>query len=568
MQAAQGSAATKQSLSDLEEDRRAAERLAAEIEMEGVPLHKRFDLIIAKHYSGPSFTLPGGEVEVAQQLAAARLLALVAEYIPKSGPGSVSAALSVSDQVKTLMRRVVQAGGANGGASDKARLFIGDVKGFHEASEALKGVPIFPMEHETIEAMSLRLKAESTVAESWKRIEKSCRLLLDIGLPVNVQPQLLLERPERKQAGTSARKMPPPMFIQLLENTAMAAPQESNGMGVCPHTDYVRHQLLRMKHLGRGGQYHRSRFVNAEELGSLNITPIKDTFVTVADKDKLGRLDVTHVIPYEPWSVSLEEMPDANWWVRPFVAFYSGVGFMHIDYKAAPHASHLSGQRANAAHPVTHASEWVMENGEFKCCAKAKAIRAETDVRSMWSGLSIQELRDAKLSGTHVERHMVDVLKNPNWPAEEADVMGDWTPPKDPGQPAPPAGARRKSSRSAYTPNSTVKQQVEARLRFARMLQTAFKHYRDTVGRVTWETTWDDLLPVSPPECLKRFYGPKSADEAPLVTAASYGAPMSPVPFHRPVVPRGAGHMGVGRARKAPAVRAPFQPKPKRQRRA
>ena len=161
-------------------------------------------------------------------------------------------------------------------------------------------------------------------------------------------------------------------------------------------------------------------------------------------------------------------------------------------------------------------------------CAKSKAVQAETDVRANYTGKSIDELKELNLSGTHVERHMVDVLANCRWPGGQADVLGDWA--QTAGAPA--SRPARKSSRSVYQPNASMKEQVEARLRFARMLQTAFAYYQDNVGPVTWETTWDDLLPLEPPECLVKYYGTQSASEAPMITAEM----ITPkIPFKKPV---------------------------------
>jgi hypothetical protein len=102
------------------------------------------------------------------------------------------------------------------------------------------------------------------------------------------------------------------------------------------------------------------------------------------------------------------------------------------------------------------------------------------------------------LTGTYVSRHLAPR-------AAQADILGDWA--TQSGASADPAKrvAPRRSARDAYTPNSTLKEQVEARTRFARMMQAAFENFG--IDNVVETTTWPELFPNSPPPALAAFYG-------------------------------------------------------------
>ena len=121
------------------------------------------------------------------------------------------------------------------------------------------------------------------------------------------------------------------------------------------------------------------------------------------------------------------------------------------------------------------------------------------------SGKSAAELQAAGLTGTHVSRHLAEVVAWAHWGdtakgAAQADVLGDWA--IQSGASADPAkqSAARRSARDSYTPNSTLKERVEARTRFARMMQAVFENFG--IGNVVETTTWPELFPDDPPLAL------------------------------------------------------------------
>ena len=95
--------------------------------------------------------------------------------------------------------------------------------------------------------------------------------------------------------------------------------------------------------------------------------------------------------------------------------------------------------------------------------------------------------------------------------------------------------------------HATVKEQIEARTYFAKMMQVAFTEYRSLGRIVSWETRWEDLFPPDPPAALKRFYGePTGYDIAELSKELDVK-----VNFLPPLAPR-----------KAPTVRTRAPPEP------
>ena len=100
-------------------------------------------------------------------------------------------------------------------------------------------------------------------------------------------------------------------------------------------------------------------------------------------------------------------------------------------------------------------------------------------------------------------------------------MTGDWALSKGGAPKGRVAGGR--SARVAYHPNFTLKEQLNARVRYVRMMQAAFRLYQKDGRRVTWNTTWSDLLPDVPPPGLAEFYGPRSVDYCPEIdTSAAF----------------------------------------------
>ena len=276
-----------------------------------------------------------------------------------------------------------------------------------------------------------------------------------------------------------------------------------SGFSEWPYGDYVRHECVRMRLMARGEGYASSRFLSVAEktpasASVINQGSLDGVSVIVCAEDKGRRKDVLYFLP----EMSLV-FPGQCSWQGSFAEAYAGLGYMYQDWaKDGPDAATVLGNGAVWA--------YLADGVTPKPAARTKAFASAAQVAESISGKSAAELQAAGLTGTHVSRHLAEVVAWAHWGdtakgAAQADVLGDWA--TQSGASADPAkhSAARRSARDSYTPNSTLKEQVEARTRFARMMQAAFENFG--TGNVVATTTWPELFPDDPPPALAEFYG-------------------------------------------------------------
>ena len=272
--------------------------------------------------------------------------------------------------------------------------------------------------------------------------------------------------------------------------------------------------------------------------------------VLVCQQDKGRREAVLTFLPLLGWT---RDMNHSTSWFCPFTQAYAEHGHMYSDFQ-----NRAGG--ASSRSVITEASRWLtMADGEQRVrmpAAGPKAAKAVEASLSMSIGKDRDWLQERRLSGTHSERHVQAVVTaKAGWPDGpkgqiHADALGDWAPP--PGS-QPTGRGKPKGSRALYVPNSSLKTQMEARARFAYLMQAAFSLW-DIDGTdaskpsLTWETTWDDVIPKVPPAALRPFYGeptdelyPELSDEAALVG----------VTFSEPLPPRRQGATATRKRRRA-----------------
>jgi hypothetical protein len=104
------------------------------------------------------------------------------------------------------------------------------------------------------------------------------------------------------------------------------------------------------------------------------------------------------------------------------------------------------------------------------------------------------------------------------WPEAETSVLGDWTAPDASGG---AAAKKRKGKKDA--PKSTAgwyadKASKSTQLRVRRRFMAATRAFIERAGgfdALTYETSWADVIPSSPPPAeLAQFYGTIGAFEA------------------------------------------------------
>ena len=304
----------------------------------------------------------------------------------------------------------------------------------------------------------------------------------------------------------------------MREGWARNSPTEANGMSVIPSADYVRQGVVRMRGNFRGGNYEKTRFVTKEEKEGLGIAALEGVSILCCYLDKANRADVLFFIPEMPWTYE-----GTCEWQADLALAYGRIGFQYVDFEPF----HIPGQPFGKSiccpqHRMT--VETAEGFGTYRYCAPKKAAQAEIDARAMACGFKDDHAKfeamghltaypDRKIGPT--------VTKLARWSGDLgekfANIIGDWADPADEGvQPKKKKVAPSTSSRSNYMTNATVKEQIEARTYFARMMQVAFREYKAKLAalpeprEIEWSDTWEDLFPPDPPAALLRFYGEPS----------------------------------------------------------
>ena len=226
------------------------------------------------------------------------------------------------------------------------------------------------------------------------------------------------------------------------------------------------------------------------------------------------------------WGVSLCR------WMPRHAAHWSRRGFMCGDFIArdgneGPAKSGQPDIRLPCKY-VYEKDEHGQETDRLRYCESSKAKKAMEAADQNSSGFTKEQLQELNLSGTHGDRKLIaTVVELTLWHTTEIGLvychaLGTWKNPADVPQGSarqPPeilasTGQPRRgrkpsakaSARESYNTSATMFYQVQARTKFARMMQTAFRLYGEK--NITWETTWLDLFPADPPAELKRYYGP------------------------------------------------------------
>ena len=488
---------------------------------------------------------PALESEAQAQVAAWRLFQVIAPEVVRRGLGfsRVSTNLDPESRAKYVVESLIMPIGGKGGAgSDKARLFLDEYQAALDA--AGDTAPMFPLKTVEVQAMVAKFVDADKVTRL-SGVKKACTVLRTVGCDVGADLESLVfpatAKPGRKGPG---RTCPPPMWVMLDEGWALHAPREINGAAACPHGDYVSNSVLRRRLGDRGAQYAKSRWAKKDEVcfRVKGLDPSKYG-VLIGSEDKGRRLDSVHVVPLE----SLVR-PGPCPWAAIFIASRAALGYMHVDFETdMRHPEHIDPKLAAViSSPCVNVTDTSNPSG-YKFCPTRKALLAETEARSMSSGLSIDDMKTWGLTGTHPDRHIApEVTARAGWPQKAADCIGDWATPKDGTQRDKSLSTHipTSSARKGYQPNASLKDQLNARIRYARLLQTAFALY-EAKQAVTWETTWQDLLPVPPPPELAPFYGAQTDDLCPEVdpSAAFTGVTFGPetkkarVPRTKPVAP-------------------------------
>ena len=469
----------------------------------------------------PEAANPAELTAQAARLAACRLLVAVAGELSYVGFAlSRFRPASPDERVVMMLDRIMAIGGKTGAAADDARKFL--------AAMTLAYAPqrVFPLQTEDLREVIKAWRADpKEPASTAGRVGAACKFLAEVGCRAAVDASALALPPvalphTTRAASSAARACPPPKWVVLDETWAdiyVESADDAGGFSVYPRDDYIRMNVLRRRAGGRGADWWESRFLSAAELAAQPIAGLKDVSVIVTDQGKMRRKDYLTFLPNHSL-IADPEAPSCAW-VQPFVEAFSHVGFNFIDFKARPDSDGAVARSAAITDRVAYVPKGSsfadsvpgVTVGGWRPCAKKKALEAEAACVAFTTGLAPGRLAEVNLSGTHADRHIAaEVTSLAKWPSRQADITGDWRSPSDGSDASAAASkgkavAKQSTRESTYSPNASMKDQIEARTRYARMMQTAFKVYG--LQNVTWETTWFDLFPDVPPPALEPFYG-------------------------------------------------------------
>jgi hypothetical protein len=458
-----------------------------------------------------------------ERKAALQLAVLIASELEHVGVcQSKTLPLSTMERAEAILSRIMKKGGSGAAAATTAaRLFLQECRSVQKArGVAAACVPLFPMGTEDVAVFIKIWEGEvPPIKAKTERIAVAVRLLEEVGCRVKVSMDTLASAPVRRPAGSSGpgttRVCPPPFSVYLRDGWAALSPTDPGGLSVIPSADYVRAGCVRMRGNFRGGNYEKCRFITREEKKALGIAALEGVSVICCYLDKCNRADVLFYIPEMPWSM---EGPCS--WQTDFAYAYGQVGFMYIDFEPIEIMGQPSG--ASICCPQRRLTIETLEgHGSMRYCDPKKAAKAEVEARAMACGFKDDHATFEAMgfSTAYPDRKIGPTCtKLARWsgPLGEkfANIIGDWADPKESGDARSKKKAKPSAgSRANYMVNATVKEQIEARTYFARMMQVAFKCYLaklaqlDVPRDMNWNDTWEDLFPPDPPAELEPFYG-------------------------------------------------------------
>jgi hypothetical protein len=493
----------------------------------------------------------GEEVEFKARKAALRLLIMVGGEIQLMGVGaSRHSNPTLRARADALVTEVMAQGGKTGAKTDGTSRFLADLSRWISAMDVDRGMSsavkteqeaialarerVFPVTSEDVRAFVAWLRAQDQIVQAQlDRIDASCALLAALGCRVKVEPGLAAGAPIRTaalgggtQARPNAREPTPPLAIVLLEGWVFNAVREPHGGCVCPHSDYVTQEANRFWSGQRFGDFHDSRFLTRTEVsaaasGLPNGLPA-DIVVSVCKEDKHRRVDVLTFVPAGAWTLHNDlawRTTDAHGVgvIVKFAAYYAVRRHMHTDY-----VDRTTRQARGAV--INEPCSWLIDGTgptrRYRAAADSRARKAVGIMFSQATGIPPSELAATNLSGTHKDRHVPAVVAElAGWTksdegTRQADILGDWTTP----------GGKKASRRTSYIPNSSLKEQVEARTRYLRLMQAAFARFNvdkkpeSDKPDITDRTTWRDLTPEDPPNAeMAPYYGKPVREERPDV---------------------------------------------------
>ena len=394
---------------------------------------------------------------------------------------------------EAAIRMLVNTGGKASDTLKYIRLFITDYREFRQVGAK---VSVFPIE--SADALACRdwLRREGR-PHAADRVPLAMKTASELSIPVTFVERSFVERRGAKEKRSQrAREAPPPLFVTRL---AAAACEPAPGTSP-PLVQKHREMYVDMVGASRGGGFHNSYLIPPSP--GVADRP-EGAFHLVCREDKLGREDVHQWVPM----TDVRSGEPLGPWASEFVAARErgDKGFLISDWADA------SSKEKN----VTQSLAVAMRGGKLVYAPKRRALASFTDAMPSAVGMTLEELRERRLTGTHLYRHLAgEVTEEIEWPEEEANVVGDWTDAKRDeaggfSDPAPKPKRRSGTRKRYYAPNASRGKQIRVRTRFFGAIAAGLARFG--IANLTDATSWADIFPKPPPAELMPFYGPAGA---------------------------------------------------------
>ena len=428
---------------------------------------------------------------------------------------------AVRDPAGILIDRLANLGGKTGPKCDQLRLFLGEWAEFR----ALVNMPgeVFPIVAVDAEMMMKWLLGElpdlpidAKRAGSAARIKPALDFASQLGLDVEVDDSTLarrVTRVKRRGASSSARSVPPPCFLARLVSSAATGILSDGSTAGAPLLHYLRVTVCQMMHAARGKGVIGSYFVPPDASDRTRPTGVLHL---VELEDKQLRQEVDHYAP----AISPVDGTDIGW-MPELGASLEGCKFMCPDFVLPP-------GMPKDMRDVRSATGFVRKQAaSLKYCGKVKAADQFTPALAAATGWSVEELKEAKLSGTHIWRKMGGTITELLlWDETDAVLVGEWSDPDASNGRIKRSAAASTRKLSYVVPEVQQETQIIVRSRYLQALSTAFETYG--LDKVTDSTTWRDLFPEHPDGALQTFYGPRAAAIIAPKTKPAVAAPKKP----------------------------------------
>ena len=398
---------------------------------------------------------------------------------------------------------------------EKARVYVTEQHG--------ADAPVFPLSLSFLEVLKVHFEETVGCATAAKQLGDNVALLFELGFDVPSDEETLtaLRRPTKQapappNGGSARNELGPKLSIDYERASITGRAFEDSGEGTkllpcgefTPFHVYAFTRWVKIVGCCRGDDVACAKYAADPELAAAGVI----RFVTEIDKSK--RIDVEHL--FYVGGIEVAEHP----WAHAIAAKLEGRPLL-------PGFSFVAGQSKN---PVV-STGWL---GPQNDCSKnpcntaplanlntTKAALAK--VGENIAGMPVAELKANKNTGNHMERHDAPYVVAPlDWPPADQNALGDWSNKEvdATGKAVPHSRASRQRKGSTFNGSTQVKYRpraerevvIRARVRYQRAIRAFVAHFGG-YDKMTYETTWADVIPAQPPtDELAEFYGEAKPD--------------------------------------------------------